>query len=183
MPDRRPAPEPPRAAQVSEFYRERADRIRAAVGASVRTHDRSVIDDACQYAWLQLLRRDDVPLDEGGVAWLATVAIREGWRLARLSRAIPFGDLRGRGDIEQHLPSEPVTEVGDPEARALARAAHRDRVARFDRLSPLERRDLLLFAAGFSYDEIAQLTGSTWASVNRRLASGRTKLRRFTPRA
>jgi DNA-directed RNA polymerase specialized sigma24 family protein len=50
---------------------------------------------------------------------------------------------------------------------------HRERVARFARLKPRERRDLILSAGGFKYPEIAGLTGSTYTAVNRRITEGR----------
>ena len=45
------------------------------------------------------------------------------------------------------------------------------------RLHWRERRELLLYAHGFSYQEIAQVTGTSYTAVNRWLARGRNALR------
>jgi hypothetical protein len=41
-----------------------------------------------------------------------------------------------------------------------------------------ERRELLLSAGGYTYEEIATATTSTYTAVNRRITEGRARLRR-----
>jgi DNA-directed RNA polymerase specialized sigma24 family protein len=45
-----------------------------------------------------------------------------------------------------------------------------------------ERRELLLFAYGLSYQEIAEFTGTSYTAVNRWMARGRNALRAAGPR-
>ena len=45
-------------------------------------------------------------------------------------------------------------------------------------LKPDERRALLLFGAGLSYKEVAELNGWSWTKTNRCIAEGRAALRR-----
>lgn len=71
-----------RAQEIAAFYARYASRLQRIVSAKVNAPAQT-IEDACQSAWATLLRREDVTLDERGAAWLATVAIREGWRLTR----------------------------------------------------------------------------------------------------
>jgi len=57
--------------------------LRGRVGRSVHT-SASNVDDACSFAWLQLLRRQ--PRRATALEWLTTVAIREARRLDRGDR-------------------------------------------------------------------------------------------------
>ena len=50
--------------------------------------------------------------------------------------------------------------------------------SRLAKLKPQERQALGLFALGYSYGEICDLTGWTHTKVNRCLAEGRAALRR-----
>ena len=60
------------------LYTAHADKLRRVVGAAVHTSEAN-IEDACSFAWLQLLC--DRPRRESVFAWLATVATRKAWRL------------------------------------------------------------------------------------------------------
>jgi DNA-directed RNA polymerase specialized sigma24 family protein len=125
----------------------------------ITPHD---LQDACSFAWLQLSRRPDIDLDRRGIAWLSTVAIREGRRLT------PTPD--------QDQPADRSMEPGDPLEHALTRCAHDERVRRFAQLHPDQRRDLLLFAAGYSYRQIAAMNASTYTAVNHNINRGRARL-------
>jgi DNA-directed RNA polymerase specialized sigma24 family protein len=54
-----------------------------------------------------------------------------------------------------------------------------ERAQAFRQLKPREREALFLKALGYSYNEIARLTDSTYTAVNRRLTEGRARLRRL----
>lgn len=153
------------AAELERFYRARAGALHRRVAANVCTADLTVLEDACQFAWLMLLRRPDVTLDDRGAAWLATTAIRHGWKLARVAREVPSGGFRG-DDVGPLEHPEPAALHGDPEARALARSDHDVRVDAFQRLSSEQRRVLLLKAAGYSYVASAELTRCSISQVN-----------------
>jgi hypothetical protein len=142
-----------RNARLAAFYAAQHQLLRLRVRRHVCGADDGVIEDACAYAWLQIVRRDDVALDRRGFGWLVRVAVHEAWRFQRP------GEQRAYGGLDEAGPPEPDGTAGDPLERALAAECHRERIARFATLKPDERRDLLLHAAGYRYHEIAQLSG------------------------
>lgn len=168
-----------RGEQIAAFYVRHVDRLQRIVRAKVHGPEQT-IEDACQNAWTILLRRDDMPLDDSGVAWLSTVAIREGWRLTRTNE-LPVGAMRPASD-EGEMP-EPAALAPGSDEQALARIEHAQRVAALRTLKARERRDLYLLALGYRYREIADLTDSSYTAVNRRLSEGRAQLHRLTREA
>jgi RNA polymerase sigma factor (sigma-70 family) len=134
-------------------------------------------EDACAFAWLQLLRRQ--PDREAIVGWLRVVARNEGLRLLRISRREPLLEDRPaqRSDFasgeplgwQELLPAREDTEVA-VEVRELLRA--------LAGLRWHQRTVLTLQLAGYSYKEIAQRLGKTYTWVNRHLTEGRAELRR-----
>ena len=121
--------------------------------------------------------RPDVTLDQRGLAWLATVAAREAWRLASSAREVPVGYLPG--DPEPGIAPEPPADTTDPADQVVAREQHAQRVQDLARLKPREREALYLKALGHSYQEICELTNASHTAVNRRLAEGRARLRKL----
>jgi glutathione S-transferase len=76
----------------TELARERRDALAAFYAAHhrhlhlrlpgwVRGISDATVADACAFAWLQLVRRDDIRLDREGLGWLTIVAIHEALRL------------------------------------------------------------------------------------------------------
>ena len=134
---------------------------------------RALIEDACSFAWSQLLchqpeRRPEL------FGWLCTVAIREGWRLSRLERR------DGRLDVEICGCDGPVAMVESVEDRraSLARQLEaRAALVRVGELDPRKRRVLALQVAGFSHNEIAALTGDTLRTVERQIRRARARVR------
>src|SRR4051794_16983187 len=123
----------------ADLYRSYEVALRAAVRHHVNTSD-AVVEDACSFAWLQLMRHQ--PNRDTVFAWLRTVAIREAWRLhAQAVRELPsdliYADHYARPD---QLPST-------IDARQLVDA--------ISRLGPKQRLVLMLFLSGHSYAEIA----------------------------
>jgi RNA polymerase sigma factor (sigma-70 family) len=166
-----------RADQIAAFCARHADRLRHIVAANVHAPEQT-IEDACQNAWAILLRRHDVDLDDRGFRWLATVAIREAWRLASRARELPVGAYLP-GDPEPGIVPEPPADTSDPADQAIARDQHAQRVNDLARLKPREREALYLKALGHSYQEIAALTNATYTAVNRRINEGRARLRKL----
>jgi RNA polymerase sigma factor (sigma-70 family) len=91
-------------------------------------------------------------------------------------------------------PSIPVGEDGDwvalipaPTAGPEERAERREAIARsreaLKTLKPAELRTLTLLAEGFSYAEIGEMTGFSPTKINRCLAEGRERFRRFLSRS
>jgi RNA polymerase sigma factor (sigma-70 family) len=134
-------------------------------------------EDACAFAWLQLLRCQP---DRGAVVgWLRVVARNEGHRLLRISRREPSLEDRPRPrhdavsgeplDWQELLPAPADTELA-VEARELLRA--------LAGLRWHQRAVLTMQLAGYSYKEIAARLGKTYTWVNRHLTEGRAELRR-----
>ena len=169
------ATESTRTREMAAFYAKHHRRVVRGVTAGAGGVDDDMIGDACAFAWLMLVRRDDVHFDRQGVKWLIVVGTRRAWELARLARReSPVGGFLSVADPGELV--EPAGLASEPVDRLIALEEHADRLRRFQRPSPRERRDLLLQAAGYRYAEIVELTGSTYTAVNRRLTEGRRRL-------
>lgn len=129
-----------RAQEIAAFYARFASRLQRIVSTKVNAPAQT-IEDACQSALATLLRREDVTLDERGAAWLATVAVHEGWRPTRRGE-VPAGAMRS-GMPKAGEPPEPAADE-----RALARIEHAERVADLRTLKESERSALYLKALG-----------------------------------
>jgi RNA polymerase sigma factor (sigma-70 family) len=145
----------------AELFRSHEVALRAAVRHHVNTSD-AVIEDACSFAWLQLMRRQ--PNRDTVFAWLRTVATREAWRLhAQAVRELPSDLVYA----DQHAPPEHLLTTTD--ARRLIDA--------IGVLSPKQRLVLLLFISGHSYKEIAADHDLSATAVNKALVRARRHLR------
>jgi len=135
--------------------------LRSRVARWVNTSSANV-DDACAIAWLQLVRCQ--PWRESVLSWLTTVAIREAVRLDRADRRACYVD-------PDALANEYVLDA----------KLQRDAFDALDALASLPERQgrvAALQAAGFTYEEIASLTGSSRRAVDRHLRRAREALRR-----
>jgi DNA-directed RNA polymerase specialized sigma24 family protein len=164
-----------RREQLGAFYARNAARLRRIVASRVNA-DEHTLDEACSHAWERLVDSDDIVLDRLGLAWLAKVAIREGWRLAALGRREMCATAVSDAPVQSESLLAERTAVADD--HGPARIEHHERVRIFRSLKDRERRELFLQALGYGYHEIASLTDSTYTGVNRRLAEGRAQLRR-----
>jgi RNA polymerase sigma factor (sigma-70 family) len=129
----------------------------------------ALIEDACQHAWLQLLRHQP---DRASVfPWLYVVAVHEAYRLSTLERRETHLEaLAPDSAWETFIPGSRVTLEDQLEALEALRA--------LAGLPDRQRRDLALFVAGYKYREIAQLTGGrTYTNVNKHLTKARTAIR------
>jgi RNA polymerase sigma factor (sigma-70 family) len=139
-----------------------ADQLVRTVRAIVHGSD-AMIEDACSFAWLQLVRCQ--PDRETVFPWLTKVAVREAWRLSRRERR------------EAHLEDlglEPASPEGSTIERALD--AH-EALTLLAALPESQRRYLTLLVAGYRYAEITQLLGVTHTNVNKHLVRARASLR------
>ena len=169
------ATESTRTREMAAFYAEHHRRGFSGVAAQAGAVDGAILDDACAFAWSVLVRRDDINFDRRGVNWLIVVGARKAWELARLARReAPVGGFLSAVDPGEVV--EPAGLASEPVDRMIALEEHADRLRRFERPGPRERRDLFLQAAGYRYAEIVELTGSTYTAVNRRLTEGRRQL-------
>ena len=156
-------------AELYRLHHERLERVvRRCVGGS-----HALIEDACSFAWLQLLAKQP----ERGpdlFGWLCTVAIHEGYRLSRLERRqdrLDVGAGRGDGTL---LRAELVEDLrACLERQQEARAA----LGRVGELCPRQRELCALQVAGLSYREIADLTGDSTRTVDRQLTRAHERVR------
>jgi DNA-directed RNA polymerase specialized sigma24 family protein len=146
-----------------ELFVQHACRLQAVVSATVRTWAANV-DDACGLAWLQLVRHRPPALS--AFAWLCTTAIREAIKLQH--RTGRLMDLDGLAEVA----ADPT--IGPEPSLALIAAGEHIRAAR---LRPREARVLGLRVAGYSRDEIAELTGESLRTIDRQLGRARRKVR------
>jgi DNA-directed RNA polymerase specialized sigma24 family protein len=141
------APTGKRHKALAAFFSAHQRDLERLVYSQARSVGPEAVLDACALAWLKLVRRPDVPLDRHGLRWLATVAIYEAWRAKRECLKTPCGTFAPERDDELEL-SDPPGPASDPLDRVLATELHQERIGRFARLKPRERRDLLLSAGG-----------------------------------
>jgi RNA polymerase sigma factor (sigma-70 family) len=141
--------------------------VARAVGAS-----RELIEDACQIAWLILLRRQ---ADRERVfEWLRTVAIHEAYRLSRVERRDARLDatISSEGSILRH------ERVEGPRALLDRRLGARLALAMVAELPPRQRRLFALQIAGLSYAEMAAETGDSVRTIDRKLRRAHARVRR-----
>src|SRR4051794_27919904 len=150
----------------AELYRRYQRQLVRAVARIVHASD-ELIEDACQEAWMILVRHQP---ERGAIfAWLRVVAVREAYRICRAEQGAGYlEDIDHDGGWEALIAG--ATTIDDViEARqALALVAA---------LPERQRDDLALLVAGFSYREIAELTGGgALTNINKHLAKARARL-------
>jgi DNA-directed RNA polymerase specialized sigma24 family protein len=116
------------------------------------------VDEACSFAWVQLLGHQ--PERESVAGWLWRVAVREVWRL----------------EAAEHRQQE--LREDRSEARDAIGPRHRwvEALEAVSSLRSRQRRLLGLQAAGHTYDEIVATTGDSWRTVDRQLVRARKRL-------
>jgi RNA polymerase sigma factor (sigma-70 family) len=147
---------------VGELYATHAVRVRRLVHLQL-TAPEAVVEDACQVAWMRLVRSRAGIRRETAARWLVQVAAHEARRLM---------DLRGR-DLS-------LEEIEEIELRAPdlveELAERRVRLRALERLPERQRRLVWLQGCGFSYAEIAGVTGDSRRTVDRQLTRARKRL-------
>lgn len=131
--------------------------------------DDATIDDACQFAWLQLLRCQ--PRRESVRAWLITVARNEAIHIDRARRRCEAFTV---GEREPGTHPEPAAATD-----AYTLAIDLDEALTVLASLPERKRDLYaLKVLGFSYEEISRITGDSYSTVNRQLVRAAALYRR-----
>jgi RNA polymerase sigma factor (sigma-70 family) len=155
-----------RADEIAALYAQQARRVQRQVARRVNA-PAAVIEDACQTAWERLCTHPDVnPAGPGAVRWLVITAMREAWRGAG-GREIPTDPT----DL-----AEPVSDAPSPPERVIASQHYDELRDQLRGLNDRQRQFLALQAAGLTYAEIAQRTGTTLRTVERQILRARHKL-------
>jgi RNA polymerase sigma factor (sigma-70 family) len=141
-------------------------------------------EDALQRALEILLTK--APSDDPRelIRWTQTVVKHEALAVRRERERILSGPAAvapepGREDWVALLPSE---AIGPAERAERHEAIARSREA-LQTLKPQELRALTLLAEGYSYTEIGEITGYSHTKINRCLAEGRERFRKFLARS
>ena len=158
---------PARVGDETTLFAELHPKLARQVRRLVRTSEENV-QDACSFAFLQLLRYQ--PSRESAFSWLLTVAVREAVKL----------DQRGRRDRplparEDGVELEPVDERADPELW-LETLAALEAIAAAG-LSARQAQIVALHAAGHTYESISEMLALSERTVERQLLRARRKLR------
>lgn len=153
---------------LGELYVALSPRLKRIVGLDVRAPN-SVIEEACQLAWGRLVRHRDRVHRETVLSWLATTATREALLLLRRQRR--YHSLEGTLELggEATLPdiAPGVDEVFE----------HRERLEQIRALPQRQQRMLWLQGLGYSYAEIAAITGASLRTVERQLLRAKRQMR------
>jgi DNA-directed RNA polymerase specialized sigma24 family protein len=163
-----PATSPVLRGDEDDLYRRHHDDLRRAVTHAVNAPP-ELIEDACQNAWTMMLRAQ--PARTSIFGWLYVVATRETFRLCERER--------------RHMHLETILPDGSWDAVIADSFSIDDILEAREALTILaglperQRTDLTLLVAGFSYREIAHMTGGwTHTNVNKHIAKARSRVRR-----
>lgn len=149
----------------AELFERHAERLVRIVQRTLSV-PRHIAEDACAFAWMQLLRKQ--PEREAIVGWLRVVATREALRLIR---------AQGRHAPFEEDPDEPQAGHADERADLELALEAREALAHMAALTEQQVRIFSLHLAGLSYDEICAATGYSWTQVNRHLVRARACVR------
>jgi RNA polymerase sigma factor (sigma-70 family) len=156
---------PPQRGDEAELFERYWDRLVRIVQGTIGA-PRAVAEDACSFAWLQLLRTQ--PDRDATFAWLRVVATRESLRLLK---------AQGRYVAFDEDPFE-ATAVHVDESIDLQLAVEvREALEQIACLTAQQVRIFSLHIAGLSYDEICEATGYSWTQVNRHMLRARSRVR------
>jgi len=164
---------------ANELYADHHHRLLA-----ISTRNSPTIEDAEEAlhdAFALFINHFDPDSKAPPIAWLTLTLKRRCWATYRRQRLVPTQPLSPTG-----TQSQPNTEANAQRPlHELAEVSHNARHIQhaFSQLKQDERRALSMLALGYSYTEIAQLTGWTYTKVNRCITEGRAHLRRLIPAA
>ena len=157
----------------ADLFERYADRLLRATARTVSA-PAHVIDEACSFAWMQLVRTQ--PRRETVFAWLRVVAAREAVRvLRRDQRELSLEVLADASDADASDFEAFVEDTG-PAVEDVA-TLH-DALAAIEGLPGRRRRIFLLRLAGLSYKEITARTGEQPPAIARQVRKARERLRR-----
>lgn len=155
-------------AELARLYLQLARPLQRCVGAVVHA-PMPVIEDACQFAWSQLVGHHDRVQPEAVAGWLTKTATREAIRISRAcEREVSLeAESELRGDwLAGPAGSEPGEVVERQEI-----------LARVRELPARQQRILWMKALGLSRTEVAAHERCTNRTVERQLERARGRLR------
>lgn len=155
------------AGDLGRLYRSLARRLERIVGKGVPAPD--VVDDACQFAWMQLVRHGDRVQHEAALGWLTSTAVREAFRLIRMAEREPSLEALLHVFGESALTAVAVGADEQFESR--------ERLLALDTLPPRQQRLIWLHAMGLTYAEMAVHEGATRRTVERQLLRAKGTVR------
>jgi DNA-directed RNA polymerase specialized sigma24 family protein len=160
---------PARHDAIADLHRDHARELERRVARRARA-DPQTIEDACSFAWLQLLTHTAVKLSrtpDAVLAWLVLTATREAWRLDAERMRVHLMDVAA-------LDWRPD---GGAVAGADEVVAQRARLRLIEQIAERPRRFLWRLALGNSYVEIAAQERVSVCTTNKQLAHARRALR------
>ena len=159
---------PRRLERIAVMYREHARELERRVARRARA-DPPTIEDACSFAWMQLITHASIDVDGpycGALAWLTRTAVHEAWRLqSRRARDELLGGVALSREREQAA------------AGADQVAAQRARLDLVAQIPQRPRRFLLRHALGHNYREIAADENVSLTTTNKQMARAKRLLR------
>lgn len=159
---------PSRTEAIEVLYASKSTELHHAVRRAVHLPE-DLVEDACSYAWCQLIANERIAAETTSFGWLYVVAIRQGYVLSGRLRREPAAGLPS--DLPQRALA--TSDIWSAVERHLELEASRVLLAQI----PERKRQLvLLHAAGFSYEEIARMTGDTLRTVERQLLRAKRAL-------
>ena len=166
-------------AAVETFARHEANLRRTALRYSICSDD---ADEALQRGLEILLHKAPTDDQRELIRWTQTVIKHEALAVrAERERILAGPAATAEPDSEDWVAMLPTEADGPAERAERHEAIERSREA-LATLKPQELRALTLLAEGYSYREISQITGYSSTKVNRALAEGRERFRRFLVR-
>ena len=135
--------------QIAAMHREHARQLERWVERRARASPET-IEDACSFAWLQLLTHTCIDLDAPtwrALGWLMQTATREAWRLEARRRR---DGLLDHVALERELGLREQTAHGADEI-----VAQRERLELIAQIPERPRRFLLRLALGYGYRELS----------------------------
>jgi len=161
---------------VETFARAESSLRRTALRYSICADD---ADEALQRGLEILLQKAPTEDPRDLVRWTQTVVKHEALAVrAERERILAGPAAAAEPDREDWIAMLPTEADGPAERAERHEAIERSREA-LATLKPAELRALTLLAEGYSYREIGQITGYSATKVNRALAEGRERFRRF----
>jgi RNA polymerase sigma factor (sigma-70 family) len=168
-------------AAIETYARHEATLRRSARRYSICADD---AEDALQRALEILLKKAPSEDPRELIKWTQTVVKHEALAVRRERERILAGPAarQPEPDAEDWVALIPSGADGPPERAERHEAVSRSGEA-LQSLKPQELRALTLLAEGYSYREIGEITGYSATKINRCLAEGRERFRRFISRS